>query len=397
MKLPGESDYVDINLADPDSSVPTPAPLLLSDLIVEASDGGYYVGPDSVVSGFGANELPAGSYGGTDYVQVALSRENLQVESQDYDDDDWSNIACVITPEQTDPAGNATADKLTPDTDLSGHGAADACNADGSSSYCVSLFVKNNGYKYTEITLGPGKFVGSPAGLFNVDTGVVDTATDCIADIVSVGDGWYRCGVKAVSDAAGAASNSFPRIRDNSKTITYSGDGTSGQYCWQPQFEVGSYPGPIIHTEAAPVTRAADAAYWQQADIPAAFTTGKYQIKIIPWWDSDSDTADYYILDTSDETVNLVWDGIAKAFILSDGVNIIETDVIGITRDTVITLSWDPVAGTLTVAGADSGDGTYEGNAISMAVAEGEKLYLGSSNIGVEQFDGRLSGLTPWS
>jgi hypothetical protein len=74
--------------------------------------------------------------------------------------------------------------------------------------------------------------------------------------IENAGNGWYRC---SLYQASGIIALSLGLL-NNSGTISYAGDGTSGAYFWGAQLEDAAYATSYIPTTTASVTRVADAA-----------------------------------------------------------------------------------------------------------------------------------------
>lgn len=98
---------------------------------------------------------------------------------------------------------------------------------------------------------------------FNLSTGTVtegNTGLVGSAQIVNVGNGWYRCAITATITGGGASTYIDYRM---STTTTpgvagdsYTGDGSSGMYFWGAQVEKGSNLNTYVKTVASAITRA---------------------------------------------------------------------------------------------------------------------------------------------
>ena len=153
------------------------------------------------------------------------------------------------------PTGGLTADAVRLDsTNSNDHYKDYSYTAAASTVYTFSVYVKAAGLSY--ICIRPKvNFTATPYIFFNLSTGAV-TGGDGVAE--SVGNGWYRCSVKATS--SGATTSTFRLyVTDNGSTTTVAtGDSYRAVLGTGLQVEASSAPSSLISTSGASATRAAD-------------------------------------------------------------------------------------------------------------------------------------------
>ena len=138
-----------------------------------------------------------------------------------------------------DPNGTMTADKLVENTATGNHliQSANVTVVSGT-SYTISTYAKAGERSQLRVALSAVEFANGRSALFNLANGTVTAVeTGTTAEVISIGNGWYRCSVKATASASG--SNPVTYQLGNGATSflpqSYTGDGTSGIYIWGAQ------------------------------------------------------------------------------------------------------------------------------------------------------------------
>lgn len=197
-------------------------------------------------------------------VLIENAATNLVFQSQDFDNASWSKTRTTITANATTaPDSTTTAEKLIEDTSVTtSHYISQNQTLTANLFYTMSVYAK--AAERSRIVLRVGNsanwVAGTPSVGFNLTTGTlfsVSGDSTSSGTIQPVGNGWYRCSITAQFGTTTASGGLVINL-DNSTTITYTGDGTSGAYIWGAQIETGSLASSYIKTTTAAVTRAAD-------------------------------------------------------------------------------------------------------------------------------------------
>jgi hypothetical protein len=202
-------------------------------------------GTSAVVTNISVRELP-----GNHAVQATAAsrpiygvvpqggRRNIFTQTEAFNEAVWLKAETTVPATQfLAPDGTTTAESLIPTT-VSGQHYAYVTVTTASALYTISLYAKANGYDF--ITLMDATV--SQARTFNLSNGTKGGVAGQLApvsdDIVSVGDGWYRCSITVSATAAAQSLRIYPYSADN--PAVWSGNGTSGILLWGAQFETGS-------------------------------------------------------------------------------------------------------------------------------------------------------------
>ena len=193
---------------------------------------------------------------------VEEARTNLLLRSEEFDNASWIKVRGSITANAaTAPDGLTTADKLVEDSTTGEHYIQSAV-ATGAGTYTHSIYVKaaeNNTIVFRPVH--QGEAFNTSLITFNLTTGPTATTNNLItgATMQVLPNGWRRCSVTLTLTPAVTTTAFRVHLRDEeSGSIDYTGDGTSGVYIWGAQLEVGSFPTSYIPTTGTAATRDAD-------------------------------------------------------------------------------------------------------------------------------------------
>ncbi len=372
-----------------------------SDVIARFADTSFTNASDRMLSygsnfpsveSFAGGTLATRRIGGRLFAQVEAAVENAYTETQDIDDNDWTKYAIQeVTADGTvAPDGSLTADLVIPSTSSDHHYIGQAITSVLGTSYVMSAYAKAGAYNTLEIAMGGAMFVGSPSIMCDLDAGTYTTSGDeDRADMEDVGNGWYRCWVAATSDAVDTVT---PQFYVHKGTRSFAGDGSSGVYVWNPQWEIGTHPSSPIHAQAAAVTRAKDQLKWASADVPVALRqqiTFKWiprhdeavasNISLIEFDASGSSGNVHVYFKASDDKIYVTDDAASQYAV---------TDALEFDRNQIITITLNPAQGSITISGANAGDGTY--SSAPWSTSEGD-VWLGMNESAAQQINGLIS------
>ena len=169
--------------------------------------------------------------------------KNLLQRSNEFDNAYWTKQGATVvanTVATIDPLGGNTAKKLVESVGGSEHRIYSSQIGSGTTAMVWTTYVKAAERAWVSLRSDTGTRVAN----FNVSSGVVGTTggAGVTSSIESVGNGWYRCVMRA------SATNANERITINignadtgvSNGYSYVGDGTSGIYVWGAQVELGT-------------------------------------------------------------------------------------------------------------------------------------------------------------
>ena len=179
---------------------------------------------------------------------IEKGRENLLLQSNQFDNAYWTKSASTISIGQADPNGGSNAFKIVEDTSTNYHRISGGYTMVSGNVYATSVTAKAAGRNF--LTLSNN--VSSGTTIFNLTNGNVEVQESGVvsASTTSLGGGWYRCEMVAVGNASGAKSV-FIGADNNGVIGTYTGDGTSGVLIYQSQLESSLVATPYIETGAS--------------------------------------------------------------------------------------------------------------------------------------------------
>jgi hypothetical protein len=175
-----------------------------------------------------------------DGVTTAKAEENLLLQSQAFDNASWSKSRVTVTSDDTTaPDGTTTADKVQQNA---GQTTAGVCQQSATSvsgnSYAISVFAKtgtNRNFLIMQDTLFTTSGSEVWFDILNGTVGTVERPASHTANIISVGNGWYRCTVEFTASVSNAGNISFYVAEaDNTLTVT---DNQGFIYLWGAQLE----------------------------------------------------------------------------------------------------------------------------------------------------------------
>lgn len=208
-------------------------------------------------------------YNGSSWVSKGLLIEEQRTNSSQYTEDLtnawWTKYSSSISSNSaTAPDGNQTADKLVEDSVNDQHSIFNSgFSTTAGTAYTISFFAKSAGRNFIQFMPAVSLSGAGARANFDLQSGVLGTVsgTNTTAEIVNVGNGWYRC-VTKISSASGNGTAYLQFAMASSASATagqvYLGDGSSGVLIWGIQLEIGAFPTSYIPTTTAAVTRSAD-------------------------------------------------------------------------------------------------------------------------------------------
>ena len=146
----------------------------------------------------------------------------------------------------------------------------------------LSIWVAVNNYAAATFDLANGT-----AGSIVYGTAPTQTVSSATARIEDAGNGWYRCIVSGVKTSGltylwfATATQASPSL-DSFASQTYTGSTSNGLFVWGAQMEAGTSVSSYIPTTTQGVTRQADIAYVETADVtnwgrPGSFVVEYYK------------------------------------------------------------------------------------------------------------------------
>lgn len=296
-----------------------------------------------------ARVLPDGS------VLIEEARTNLIVRSQEIDASPWSGNGSVTANDGTAPDGSSTSDKIRQITNTA---PSNGRRFDNSAALNTGASVVGSAY-VQQVTGGAASIqVGGSSSFANVTPGA----------------SWQRVAKDTVS-ASGAALILFQNAGGAGGTAIVDDE----HRWWGAQYEAGAFATSPIRTSGAVETRGAETGTLASASVPAEIRTGAYAFDWSPEFASGAIPGTPAVLAigsvTSSNQMQMLGTGVVRILTASGGV-VVTTGALTWSAYQTVTFTVDASAGTLTVSGATTGDGTYTGTAWTWPTGD---LVIGSS------------------
>ena len=236
---------------------------------------------------------------------IEEQRTNLLTYSEQANNSAWAKTNINVTADATtSPDGTSTADKLIATTTNALHIIdSSAASFTSGSQYTASVFAKAGELSFLQITFSSAAI--SVKANFNVQTGVLGTVDGGItAQIISMGNGWYRCVATGTSSGTGSYKVVFGLIQSatSARFSAFAGNNVDGLFFWGAQLEQASFPTSYIPTVAAQVVRNADTAIMTGTNFSSwyAATQGTF----VSQFTTSNVSSTATVLDANDATAN---------------------------------------------------------------------------------------------
>lgn len=302
---------------------------------LRTTEASYHTAAD-VIAWASANARREDVLFGETLTLIESQRTNLAIRSEDWNG--WGQVSLTLTLNVgTAPDGGSDAATI-------------AFNA-ATNARLTATIVQPNG---TIVTWS--RWVKNHTGGGDTRLQVVqrDAATE-VSLASAAGTGWTREVNRAASVGSGASN---PQLWHRNGTTAVA----RTIYAWGGQCEVARYETSYIRTGNGAVTRDADQATWLAAGVPLLLRTQPSKIRVAPWWAHGD-------LVSGDVRTLYSWGADDCLRVRHDGSNVVLEAVVGgvvkatktissVTRRVALTVSCDPVAGTVTWDGVAGSAGT---------------------------------------
>jgi len=178
---------------------------------------------------------------------IAYAPMNLLTFSEQFDNAVWGKGNATVSANVTvAPNGTTTADKLVEDTANANHFTIQTATVIAGATSTFSCYVKSAERTACYVQLDDGTATNQIRVSFNLATGeasavgLIGAATNGVATITVVGNGWYRVTVSGTPSSVATSSRARIQTQAVFGVNSYTGDGTSGIFIWGAQLEIGS-------------------------------------------------------------------------------------------------------------------------------------------------------------
>jgi len=181
--------------------------------------------------------------------------QNLYLQSNSFTTT-WTNQFVSSTVGQTDPFGGSLGWTVLADGSTNGHGLIQSLNPISGLTYTQSWYLKKGTNNYVQLRFGSA--AGGQYANFDLNAGTAGTvgagtgATPTSA-ITSIGNGWYRCTITAVSVATAAASCGIYIVSSASAVGAETNSLTTSVLAYGAQLEIGSVTNTYVPTTTTAV------------------------------------------------------------------------------------------------------------------------------------------------
>jgi hypothetical protein len=172
---------------------------------------------------------------------IEVVPRNLFSYSEEFNNPYWAKIQSIITPNSiASPNGTITANTFAGNGVNSLHSVGSSTVNQVGLPYTFTVYAKKNTNNFIQLS---GNFAYGSNAYANFDllNGVLGTVgSGATANIINVGNGWYRCILNLNAALSGFANNNIALITSATSIRIESNTLTTSVYIWGAQFEQGS-------------------------------------------------------------------------------------------------------------------------------------------------------------
>jgi hypothetical protein len=195
-------------------------------------------------------------------ILVEPQRTNLVLRSEEFDNAIWSKSnATIIANSTISPSGVQNADSFIGNGNLNAKYIIQNASIISGTTYSVSVYAKKNTNNFIQLFAGAAAFGINAWANFDLNNGTVGSVgSSASATIESVGNGWYRCIVRATATVTAVNfAHVISLITSATSPANEVNSLSTSVFLWGAQIEVGSNATSYIPTVASStVTRNAD-------------------------------------------------------------------------------------------------------------------------------------------